>query len=89
MSKPLHIVLRCTEALLPKVRYVFDTLFMARGVHVVILPNHPQAVHGSCMVPPKRRHGRSTDVWPSLIVRRLGNSSTTIPKSRPLQTSKA
>jgi hypothetical protein len=34
MNEPLHIVLRCAEALLPKVRYVFDTLFMARGVPV-------------------------------------------------------
>ena len=37
---PLHIVLRCTEALLPKIRYVFDTLFMARGVPV-IYSTHP------------------------------------------------
>lgn len=43
MSKPLPIVLRCTEALLPKVRYVFDTLFMARGVHVVYSPQPPSS----------------------------------------------
>ncbi len=35
MSEPLHIVLRCNAPLLPKVRYVFDTLFMARGIPVV------------------------------------------------------
>jgi len=35
MNQPLHIVLQCSESLLPKVRYVFDTLFMARGVPVV------------------------------------------------------
>ena len=35
MNKPLHMVLRCTETLLPKVRYVFDTLLMARGIPVV------------------------------------------------------
>jgi len=34
MSDPLPIVVRCAEALLPKVRYVFETLFMAAGVPV-------------------------------------------------------
>lgn len=43
MSEPLHIVLRCTEALLPKVRYVFDTLFMARGVPVVYASRPPSS----------------------------------------------
>lgn len=41
MNKPLHIVLSCTETLLPKVRYVFDTLLMARGVPVVYCPHPP------------------------------------------------
>lgn len=41
MSKPLHIVLRCTEALLPKVRYVFDTLFMAQGILIVYCSQPP------------------------------------------------
>jgi hypothetical protein len=32
LSAPLHVVLRCAEAVKPKVRYVFDTLLMARGI---------------------------------------------------------
>ncbi len=31
---PLKIVLGCAELLMPKVRYVFDTLFMAAGIPV-------------------------------------------------------
>lgn len=31
---PLHIVLRCAGSLLPKVRYVFDSVFMATGIPV-------------------------------------------------------
>ena len=34
LNQPLHIVLRCADALTAKVRYVFDTLFMAAGVEV-------------------------------------------------------
>jgi len=34
MIEPLHIVLQCSELLQPKVRYVFDTLFMARAIPV-------------------------------------------------------
>lgn len=41
MREPLHIILRCTEALQPKVRYVFDTLLMARGVPMVYSPQPP------------------------------------------------
>ena len=33
-TPPLPIVIRCAKALLPKVRYVFDTLFMAAGIPV-------------------------------------------------------
>jgi hypothetical protein len=32
VSPPLPIVLRCADAIKPKVRYVFDTLLMARGI---------------------------------------------------------
>jgi hypothetical protein len=41
VSAQLHIVLRCAEALLPKVRYVFDTLLMARGIPVAYSPSPP------------------------------------------------
>ncbi|WP_031430522.1 polysaccharide deacetylase family protein [Methylomicrobium agile] len=41
MSKPLPIVLRCGDALQPKVRYVFDTLFMARGIPVAYYDTPP------------------------------------------------
>lgn len=43
MSKPLHIILRCHQALLPKVRYVFDTLLMAQGVPVVYSSQPPSS----------------------------------------------
>lgn len=32
MDLPLHVVLRCSPAIVPKVRYVFDTLLMAAGI---------------------------------------------------------
>ena len=41
VNKPLPIILRCTEALFPKARYTFDTLFMARGVPVVYCTEPP------------------------------------------------
>jgi hypothetical protein len=41
LSIPLHIVLRCADALVPKARYVFDTLFMAAGVPVVYVTQPP------------------------------------------------
>jgi hypothetical protein len=41
MSAPLHIVLRCADAIKPKVRYVFDTLFMARGIPVAYSSQPP------------------------------------------------
>src|SRR5262245_65447949 len=34
MTAPLHVVLRCEDAIKTKVRYVFDTLLMARGIPV-------------------------------------------------------
>ncbi|MGJ0483998.1 MAG: polysaccharide deacetylase family protein [Methylomicrobium sp.] len=43
MTGSLHIVLQCAESLLPKVRYVFDTFFMARGVPVVYSLQPPSA----------------------------------------------
>jgi hypothetical protein len=39
---PLSIVLRCDQQLEAKVRYVFDTLFMARGIPVVYRPRAPE-----------------------------------------------
>jgi hypothetical protein len=41
VNAPLPIVLRCADALVPKARYVFDTLFMARGIPVVYMPEPP------------------------------------------------
>lgn len=41
VTEPLHIVLSCAEGLLPKVRYVFDTLLMARGVPVIYSAEPP------------------------------------------------
>ena len=43
MSEPLYVVLRCSEELLPKVRYVFDTLLMARGVPIIYSAQPPSA----------------------------------------------
>ena len=47
---PLHIVLCCADALLPRVRYVFDTLLMAWGIPVVYSteppPNGPWLLYG-------------------------------------------
>jgi hypothetical protein len=40
---PLHVVLRCARALLPKVRYVLDTMLMAKGVPVVYVAEPPPA----------------------------------------------
>ncbi len=41
MSTPLHIVLRCADAIEPKVRYVLDTLLMARGIPVAYSSQPP------------------------------------------------
>ena len=41
MSAPLHIVLRCADAIKLKVRYVFDTLLMARGIPVAYSSQPP------------------------------------------------
>jgi len=41
VNEPLHIVLRCAQALLPKVRYVFDSLFMARAIPLVYSSQPP------------------------------------------------
>src|SRR5262245_32690954 len=41
MTAPLHVVLRCEDAIKTKVRYVFDTLLMARGIPVAYSPQPP------------------------------------------------
>ena len=41
-ASTLHIVCRCDERLLRKVRYVFDTLLMALGVPVAHVERAPQ-----------------------------------------------
>lgn len=41
MNQPLYLVLRCGDALVAKVRYVLDTLFMAAGVPVVYAADAP------------------------------------------------
>ena len=41
MNEPLYIVLRCHQVLIPKVRYVFDTFLMAKGIPVVYSPQPP------------------------------------------------
>ncbi|MEE9304129.1 MAG: polysaccharide deacetylase family protein [Thiotrichaceae bacterium] len=41
MNKPVHIVLHCADPLLTKVRYVFDTLFMAMGIPVLYSSRPP------------------------------------------------
>jgi hypothetical protein len=43
VDTPLHVVLRSAPALLPKVRYVFDTLFMAAGIAVNYVEQPPGA----------------------------------------------
>lgn len=43
MGETLTIVLRCAEALFPKVRYTFDTLFMALSVPIVYCEEPPSA----------------------------------------------
>lgn len=52
MRTPVHIVLRCQDDLVGKVRYVFDTLLMARGVPVIFQPQPPEhgpwLFYGSC-----------------------------------------
>jgi len=41
VSVSLHVVLRCSSELLAKVRYVFDTLCMARGIPIVYISEPP------------------------------------------------
>jgi hypothetical protein len=41
VNEPLSIVLHCAKALFPKVRYVFDSLFMAVGVPIVYVSRPP------------------------------------------------
>jgi len=41
VNAPLPIVLRCADAVVPKARYVFDTLFMARDIPVVYMAEPP------------------------------------------------
>ena len=43
MSNPVHIVLGCADVLAPKIRYVFDTLFMARGLPIVYSVTPPSS----------------------------------------------
>ena len=43
MNEPLHIVLRCADEVRAKVRYVFDTLLMARGVSPIYSLHPPEA----------------------------------------------
>jgi hypothetical protein len=43
ICKPLHIILRCTEAILPKARYVLDTFFLAKGIPVVYAQKPPSS----------------------------------------------
>jgi len=43
MSGPLPVVLRVADGIVPKARYVFDTLFMACGIPVVYTPKPPTA----------------------------------------------
>lgn len=59
MRTPLHIVVRCQENLVRKVRYVFDTLFMARGVAVVFQSQPPE--HGPWVFYGSRKE----ETWPS------------------------
>jgi hypothetical protein len=51
VGAPLHIVLRCADAVLPKVRYVFDTLLMTRNITIVYAseppPNGPWLLYGA------------------------------------------
>ena len=41
LDNPLHVVLRCADAIVPKARYVLDTLFMACGIPVVYANEPP------------------------------------------------
>ena len=41
MREALPVVLECADELLPRVRYVFDTLFMAAGVSLRFCPKSP------------------------------------------------
>jgi hypothetical protein len=42
VSTSLSIVLRCADALVPKVRYVFDTLLMAAGIPAAFVDEPPE-----------------------------------------------
>jgi len=43
LDNPLHVVLRCADAIVPRARYVFDTLFMAVGIPVVYVNEPPSS----------------------------------------------
>jgi hypothetical protein len=72
MSTPLHIVLRCADAIAPKARYVFDTLLMARGIPVAY-SSQPPARGAWLLYAPTREAGgaherclaiaHSNDAW--------------------------
>jgi hypothetical protein len=63
VTSPVHIVLRTADALVPRVRYVFDTLLMASGIAVVYAPAPPSTGPWILYAPTRASESNRSCLW--------------------------